>query len=219
MQSAIASSICPHCGQRAPIVLRGVEARCTACGARRPPFAAPSLTLAGQPSRVGGKLAFFSGWAVMVMGLSLALFLGLLLHSIWPASFVGLAFAVPIAILSLFFGGFLVFGGKRLHSSGEKAQRTARLEAVRAMAAHRGGSITARDVARSLELDESETDTLLTELAKDPDANVSLDIDDEGRIHYLFGTTAEARFRVLDQFEDPPTQAPETEPMHKQNRS
>jgi hypothetical protein len=153
---------------------------------------------------VGGTLAFFSGWAVLALGLSLATFLGLLFHSIWPGKFVGLAFATPIALLTLVLGGFLVLGGKRLQSSGHKVQRAARLEAVRAMAAHRGGSITARDVAQSLELAEAETDALLTELAKDPDANVSLDIDDEGRIHYLFDGTAEARFRVLDQEAAPP---------------
>jgi hypothetical protein len=144
-------------------------------------------------------VAAFSGWAVLVFGLSMAVFAGLLLQSIWPGSLVGLAFAVPIALLSLFFGLFLVLGGKRLQTSGKKAQAAVRVEAVRALARHRGGSITARDAAKSLELSERETDAFLTDLAKDPDAHVSLDVDDEGRIHYLFDGTAEARFRVLEQ--------------------
>jgi hypothetical protein len=139
-----------------------------------------------------------SGWVFLVIGLSVSAFLWLLLQSIWPQSMVGWAFAVPIAMLSLFFGGGLVFGGKRLHKSGESAQKKARVEAIRALVAHRGGMVTAAEAAQSLNVSEQESDALLTELAKDPDQNVSLEVDDEGRIRYLFGV-AEQRWRVLDE--------------------
>jgi hypothetical protein len=179
-------------------VLRGLEARCTACGAARAPFVTPSVTLAGQPSRVGGLLALVSGWVFLVMGLSLSAFLWLLLQSIWPGSMVGWAFAVPVAVLSLFFGGGLVFGGKRLHKSGESAQRSARVAAIRALVAHRGGIVTAAEAAQALNVSEAESDALLTELAKDPAQNVSLEVDDDGRVRYLFGV-AEQRWRVLEE--------------------
>jgi hypothetical protein len=179
-------------------VLRGIEARCTACGAARAPFVTPSVTHAGTPSRVGGLLALVSGWALLVMGFSLSAFLWLLLHAIWPQSVVAWAFALPVAMLSLFFGGGLVFGGKRLHKSGENAQKRARIEAIRALVAHRAGMVTAAEAAQALNVSEQESDALLTELAKDPDQNVSLEVDDEGRIRYLFGV-AEQRWRVLEE--------------------
>ena len=179
-------------------MLRGVEARCTACGAPRPPFASRSVNLAGQPSRVGGTLAAVSGWIVLVMGLSFSAFLGLLLQSIWPASFVGYAFALPVAVLSLFFGLGLVLGGSKLKKSGTLAQQKTRIEAIRALVAHRGGIITAADAARALNVPEDECDALLTQLAKDPSQNVSLDVDDDGQIQYLFGVP-EKRWRVLEQ--------------------
>lgn len=198
MQVPTGSSVCPRCGQRAPIVLRGLEARCTACGGQRPPFVSTSVTLAGQPSRVGGVLAQVSGWIVLVLGFSIALFLGLLLGAIWPGSLVGWAFSVPIALLSLFFGGGLAFGGRRLQKSGDDARKRARIEAVRALVAHRGGTVTAADAAQALNVSEAECDVLLTDLAKDPDQNVSLEVDDDGRIRYLFGV-AEQRWRVLEE--------------------
>jgi hypothetical protein len=147
---------------------------------------------------VGGLLAYVSGWIVMVLGFSVALFLGLLLQSIWPGSLVGWAFSVPIALLSLFFGGGLAFSGRRLQKSGEDARKRARIEAVRALVAHRGGTVTAADAAQALNLTEAECDVLLTDLAKDPEQNVSLEVDDDGRIRYLFGV-AEQRWRVLEE--------------------
>ena len=43
------SAPCPKCGQRAPIVLHGLDSRCAACGAPRFLLAAPNVSLAGQP--------------------------------------------------------------------------------------------------------------------------------------------------------------------------
>lgn len=194
----LASPVCPHCGQRAPVVLRGLEAHCTACGGRRPPLAPQSLTLTGQPSRIGGTLATLSGALVLLVGLSLATFLGLLLQSIWPGSFVGWAFAIPIAAVTLFVGLGLLFGGRRLKRKGMDARRRVQLDAIRALANHRGGSVTALEAAKALDLPEEECDALLTQLAKDPRENVSLDVDDDGQIHYLFGIP-EKRWRVLEE--------------------
>lgn len=175
-----------------------MEARCAACGAPRALLASKSLTLTGQPSRIGGVLASISGAFVLVVGLCLALFLGLLLQSIWPGALVGWAFGVPIAAFSLLLGLVLLLGGRRLKRRGVRAQREVQRDAVRALAAHSGGSVTSEQVAQALSLSETESDGVLTELAKDPAEDVSLDVDDDGRIHYLFGVP-ERRWRVLEE--------------------
>jgi len=180
------------------VVLKGLTARCAACGAERPPFAVRSVTFAGQPAKVGGIAATLAGSLVLVMGLSLALLLGLLLQSIWPASFVGWAFAIPTAALTLFFGVLLLLGGRRLRRHGGQTQRSVQLAAVRALVAHRRGSVTAAEAARALDLTEAEADALLTELAKDSKANVSIDVDEQGVVHYDF-QREEERWRVLDE--------------------
>lgn len=192
------NSVCRQCGQRAPIVLRGIEAHCTACGARRQPFGSQSLSLTGRPTRIGGAFASAAGWVVLVLGLSLAIFFGVLLHSVWPGTLLGWAFAIPTAVISLLVGILLIASGRRWQKRGIDAARSVKLDAVRALVAHRGGSVTSEDVAEALHVGEEESDALLTELAKDPKLNVNLDVDDEGRIHYLFGVL-ERRWRVLEE--------------------
>ncbi|HEY6079469.1 MAG TPA: hypothetical protein VIW29_11730, partial [Polyangiaceae bacterium] len=148
-------SVCPKCQQRAPVVLRGLESRCAACGAPRFLLAAPSVALAGQPSKVGGIAASIAGLSVLVLGLSLAGGLWLLLQSLWPASLLGWAFALPVAAASLLFGLLLLLGGSRLRRSGQARQQQVQLEAVRALVQHRRGPISALDAATALELPES----------------------------------------------------------------
>jgi hypothetical protein len=182
-------------------VLRGIDARCTACGARRIPFTAQALNFAGKASRIGGAAAKFIGWASLVGGTSVAAFVALLLQSLWPAGFVGYAFAIPTLLISWAIGITLLIGGNRLDKSGNAKERTAQLEAIRSMAAHRRGVVTAREVATTLDLSEPQADALLTNLAKDPDEHVSLDLDDDGNLYYLFGLEGEelaaARWRIV----------------------
>src|ERR1041384_5312980 len=97
------SSDCPKCGRRAPIVLRGLDSRCAACGAPRFLLAGPNVSFAGQPSRFGGIAATLAGTSVLVLGLSLAVGLWFLLQAMFSAS-VGWAFAVPVSAASLLFG-------------------------------------------------------------------------------------------------------------------
>ena len=192
------NATCARCGQRAPIVLRGIEARCTASGARRSPFTATALNLAGKPSRFGGAAAKFQGWGAIAMGTTCSLSLALIIQSIFSGGYLGWAVALPIVVMSWLVGLFLVFGGRKLSRSGDEAEREARMQAVRALAAHLGGSVTATEVARKLEMEEPEADALLTELAKTPEENVALEIDDDGGIHYLFGVGGQAlRFEAL----------------------
>jgi len=179
-------------------VLRGLESRCAACGAARSLLSAPSVSLAGQPARVGGIAASIFGSGVMVFGFSLAAGLWLLLQSIFPGSMVGWAFAVPVSAVTLFFGLLFLLGGKRLRQQGTTRRDAVQLEAVRALVAHRRGAIGALEVADKLLLPEAQADALLTQLAREEATAVTLDVDDAGHVVYDF-TGGEARWRVLEE--------------------
>src|SRR3954468_24360457 len=72
MGRILEADVCPRCRQNAPIVYRGVNAFCTACGAPRSPLTSGSVNLAGQPSKVGGQITRVFGWIVLVVGTLLA---------------------------------------------------------------------------------------------------------------------------------------------------
>jgi hypothetical protein len=192
------SSECPKCGQRAPIVLKGLDSRCAACGAPRFLLAAPNVSLAGQPSRVGGLAASIAGVAVLVLGLSISAGLWFLGHALSPASTLGWALAVPAFGVALLVGMLLLVGGTKLRQSGTARQRAVELEAVSAMIQHRRGPISANEVARALELPEAQVDAMLTELARKKATAVTLDVDAEGHVVYDFDGE-ERRWRVLEE--------------------
>jgi hypothetical protein len=186
-------------------VLRGLDSRCAACGAPRSLLAAPSVGLAGQPSRWGGAAASLAGLSVLVLGLSLSLGVLLLLQSIFPAHVIGWAVAVPMAAASLLFGLLLLFGGRRLRQHGTARQHAVQLAAVKSMVEHRKGPVSAYEIAGRLELPEPQVDALLTQLAREQATAVTLDVDAQGHVVYDF-EGEERRWRVLeeqDAFEPP----------------
>jgi hypothetical protein len=187
-------------------VLHGLDSRCAACGAPRFLLAAPNISFAGQPSRVGGLAASIAGMSVLVLGLSLSAGVWFLLQSIWPASAVGWAFAVPMVAASLLVGLLLMLGGRRLRKSGTARQQEVQLDAVRAVVQHRRGPISAVDVAGALQLPEAEVDALLTRLAREQATAVTLDVDSRGQIVYDF-EGEERRWRVLEEEADADEQA------------
>lgn len=195
-------------------MFRGIETRCAACGAPRLPLA-PSVTLAGEPSRFGGIAAGVLGWAALVVGLSGSLGLLLLLQSIWPGLWVGYAFAVPLAVISLFFGLMFILGGRNLRRRGQSKRRRVQREAIRALIAHRGGSVSSAEAAQSLGIEEAVADALLTELSRESASSVRLEMGDDGTFIYDFRGD-EQRFRVLDDLED--SQAP-SEPGARRSRA
>jgi hypothetical protein len=190
------NNACPNCGQRAPIVLRGLESRCAACGAPRFLLAAPNVSLAGQPSRVGGIAATIAGISVLVLGLSLAIGLGFLLSSLSPL--VGWGVAIPIAAASLLFGFLLLFGGSKLRRHGTEKQERVQVDAVRALVQHRQGPISALEASRALELPEAQVDAILTRLAQERATDVTVDVDERGHVVYDFEGEAR-RWRVLEE--------------------
>jgi hypothetical protein len=173
---------CPSCGQEAPIVYRGVIPYCTACGALRTPLSSPSVNLAGQPSRVGGKFASVLGWLVLLFGGALALGIALLFLALGAAG-VGLAIALPIAVVVLVLGIALVGSGRSLSQSGAQTGQSTRDQALLAMAAHRG-AVTAVEAARALGIGAAEADAMLTTLAKREPDRVAVDVDDQGIVWY-----------------------------------
>jgi hypothetical protein len=205
--------VCPHCRKNAPIVYRGMMAYCTACGGPRPPFSGKSVQLAGQPSMIGGTVARVFGWVVLGVGLFVALTIAWILGLIFSAT-AALAFGVPIAVLTLIVSLTMLLGGKKLAQSGEKTQSEARFEAIYALAANRGGAVTAADCARSIGMSEGEAERVLTAMTKQFPDYVTLEVDDEGKLFYKlsgvgqdkpFGVKyrvqADGRVRIDDQLE------------------
>jgi hypothetical protein len=189
-------SSCPKCGQRAPIVLHGLDSRCAACGAPRFLLAAPNVSLAGQPSRVGGIAATIAGTAVLVLGLSVAVGLWFLLHGLSPM--VGWGVAIPVATASLLFGLLLLLGGNRLRQHGVERQERVQLDAVKALVQHRRGPLSALEAANALQLPEAQVDAILTRLAREKATAVTVDVDAQGHVVYDFDGEAR-RWRVLEQ--------------------
>jgi hypothetical protein len=178
--------VCPHCRQNAPIVYRGLQAYCTACGKPRAPLAGNAVQLAGQPSKVGGVLARVTGWLVLAFGLSAALFLGTVLQMVFATTHLGYVVGLPIAVVSSVVAYFLLKGGKTLAASGASAERSARLDAVFGLARNRGGIVRPLDFAQSIGVPVETADALLTDLAKTSPDEVVLEVDDAGGIYYRF---------------------------------
>jgi len=179
--------VCPRCRQNAPIVYRGVNAFCTACGAPRSPLTSGSVNLAGQPSKVGGQITRVFGWIVLVVGTLLAFgalaacgaVVGMSAAAPWVLS-------VPIALVTWIVSYFLLKGGKQLEQSGVDTQKATRSQAVFALANTRGGVVTPNDLAQAINVMFKEADDILTAMAKEDSDHVSIEVDDNGNIYYRF---------------------------------
>jgi len=193
---------CPHCKQKAPVVYRGLMAYCTSCGAPRMPLASASLTFAGKPEKVGGLLTRGAGWLVLVGGWFVALLVFGLLAAAAARPEIGAAVGGPIALASSLLGWLLLRGGRAIHASGATAEREMRVRALMALAAHRGGSVQARDAADMLEIPYADADQLLTDLAKREPGRVRVDLDDSGGVHFRVEVPAELAAEVQAAAED-----------------
>jgi hypothetical protein len=158
-------------------------------------LAAPNVSLAGQPSRVGGIAATIAGTSVLVLGLSLALGLWFVLHGLSPM--VSWGVAIPVAMASLLFGLLLLLGGNRLRRHGSERQEQVQLAALKALVQHRRGPISALEAASALQLPEAQADALLTRLAREKATAVTVDVDTQGHVVYDFDGEAR-RWRVLE---------------------
>lgn len=177
---------CPHCHQPAPIVFKGVFAYCSACDRPRAPFSAKALAFAGQPSKLGGRVGSIAGWLLLIFGLLLAAALVLFFQLLFPAQNIGYAVGLPIALISVVVSTLMILLGGRLKRAGSDTERQTRIEALYALAVHRGGTLTVADAARSLQLAPALVDTLLRELSIAQPSEIALEVDEDGESFYLF---------------------------------
>jgi hypothetical protein len=178
--------ICPNCRKEAPTISRGLRVYCTVCGAPRSLLnTGTPVNVAGRPTKAGGTLAAIFGWVILLGGLLTALLIGAGLQALWPAAIAGYVLGGFIGGMSLLFGLGLILGGRKLRQSGEQSTKNAQEEAVFALAARRGGSVTPAELARSIRIPVAEADALLTALAKQPDGRVSLEVEDDGTLRYF----------------------------------
>jgi hypothetical protein len=159
------------------------------------------VNVAGQPAKVGGRVASVLGKVALATGLLAALVLGGLANAIFTAT-TGLWVGGIVAAVTLLVSLPLILGGRSLRRTGEDQIVAAREHAVFSLAAQRRGVLTVREVARALSIREEEADAVLTSLAKRPDSGVALDVDDNGGLSYRFTDlipTAGTRVRVAEQ--------------------
>jgi hypothetical protein len=101
-----------------------------------------------------------------------------------------------IGLVSMTMGLLLLIGGKRLHKAGSERERDVQVAALRALATRHGGVVTPAEAARALGTSTQAADQILTDLVKKGE-DVKLEVDDDGRLLYLFGgTIAPTRMRV-----------------------
>lgn len=201
--------ICRSCHQDAPAIVRGARAYCTACGAPTSMFAAPeAVNVAGQPARIGGGIAGVVGWAALACGAALALIIGGIAQALFAAS-AGLWLGGVVGFITLLFALPLILGGRKLRRSGEDRVLQVQEQAVLSLAARHGGVLTVGDTARALDVPEAAVDALLTSLVKREDSHVTLEVDDNGALTYVFQDLVKApRVRVAA----PPWRAPAQAP-------
>lgn len=208
--------ICPSCGQDVAPIVRGVRTYCTACGAELPFTAAPEAV------NVAGKSARFGGGVVKVIA-SLLLFGGISIAAVLALIAWALATAVPLYIAGFFMvvaslaAVPLFMAGRKLTQAGDDSTRAARERAVFALAARQRGVLTVAAVARALEIEEAAADALLTGLAKNPDGRVTLEVDDNGGLSYVFrdlvaASNPASKVRVGAEGWRVPAPAPEAKP-------
>ena len=175
---------CPSCRQTAPTLVHDLRVMCSAYGFERGPLSgATPVNLAGQTSRVGSWISRGVGWALLFASVC-AGGVGLLAMTgpLWLKIVLG-APSLGMSLLGLGLGWLALRGGRKLARHGHEAATHAREQAIRAMAAHRGGSVTAPEVATQLNLQLSDAQAALDGLATDG-AGVTVDVDVDGKVHY-----------------------------------
>lgn len=183
--------MCPHCHQNAPVVHRGVEVFCTACGKARSPFTTTdSVTLAGKPSKLGGRLARWVGFAVLAFGTTVSLSVGALLRAIFDHSMAGYVVGGAMELLTVAVAWAFVGAGTSLSRSGEDKALATQKRAAVALATHHGGFVTAKELAAATSVSEGQAEQLLTAWAKADHEEVSVEFNDDGVVYYRFRKVA-----------------------------
>lgn len=176
--------LCPNCKQEAPIIYRGLNAFCTACGQPRSVLSTGSVTMAGQTAKVGGVVVRTLAYVVLATGTAFSLLMGMLFSL--ASSTAGLTAGLVFGALTLLISLPMMFGGKKLEKSGADEQSAKRAQAVFALAANRGGILRPADVAGSLQITLQQADDFLTNLAKTRSDEIDVDVTEHGEVVYKF---------------------------------
>ncbi len=150
------------------------------------PLAGPSVNLAGKGSQVTGKVANVMGKVIGGIGFSVSMLaagLAWVLSHDW--SVVAIA-SLPVLVLFGVIAAPFVFGGQSLEQSGTKRESHVREQAIFAMAAQRGGLLSAWDVAVAISATPDFADAALTDMAKRLPEKIALELRDDGTVHYRF---------------------------------
>lgn len=179
--------MCPHCGQAAPLVYRGVLAYCSACGQLRGPLTGGSVNHAGSLSKAGGTVAKVFGWLALAIGWALALVVfGILSLAFGAATIAPWAVGGAIALVASVIAWLSLWGGKNLKASGEKTATDTKEKAIFALAANHNGELRGVDLMQPLSITRHEGEQLLEQLSKRAPEDVSMEIDAQGGLYYVF---------------------------------
>lgn len=179
--------MCPHCGQPAPLVYRGVLAYCSGCGQLRGPLTGGSVTHAGSLSKAGGTVAKVFGWLVLAVGWALALVMfGLLSLVFGAATLAPYLIAGAIALIASTIAALSLWGGRSLRESGQKSAEDTREQAIYALAANHHGELRAIDLMQPLSVTRHDAELMLEAMAKKTPEDVSMEIDAQGGLYYVF---------------------------------
>lgn len=179
--------MCPHCGQAAPLVYRGVIAYCSACGQLRGPLTGGSVTHAGSLSKASGTVARAFGWVVLALGWTLALIVFAIVGAVF-----GLGVAAPwllggvIGVLTTAIALFSLWGGRELKASGQQRELSTKEQAVFAMAATHQGELRAVNLMAPLNMTRHDAELLLENMAKQNPDDLRMEVDEQGGLYYRF---------------------------------
>lgn len=146
------------------------------------------MTLAGQPSKIGGTIARVAGWLSLAGGWLLGLIVAALMMLISEGRAPEWAFGIGggFAFVGSFLAWLLLRSGRDLQRSGTNEELATKHQAIFALANTRSGVLKALDVAQALQVTPKEADDILTALAKANTDTVTVDIDDNGNVLYRF---------------------------------
>ncbi|UJR81605.1 zinc ribbon domain-containing protein [Sandaracinus amylolyticus] len=182
---------CPHCNAIAAVRRKGAGYVCVACGGARQvgpgttvlgdegPTRVEQLTVAGvdPASRALARLVRLAGVMLVAAGLVAG-----------AAGFV--APGAPIVLMMVVAAALGISGITAMSQAARvetraRERRKAQLERrILGLAELRGGELTATDVAKELHLGLEEADATLTAMADG--ARVSVEVDADGIVHYVF---------------------------------
>lgn len=197
---------CPHCHAVSAVRQRGNITVCAACGKPRTGSVtldgtqARAIMPASAPGRDASTTAMLKRGKARaqrlfgVLALAMGIMMATLTAAVLPGAF-GKAMAVLVAIVAVAVGGLSLRAGSRNRAAASDAERRAHELAIVELAKERGGVLTAGEVADKFGVSVEEADATLTRMIGDG-SRVTLDVDDEGVIRYVFRELVAAKPRV-----------------------